>query len=293
MNLIEVYIHEVVRRLPEKNRQDIALELKSTVEDMLPEDYSEKEVKLVLENLGSPVTLASGYRDLPMHLIGPHYYDTYITLFKMIVPIAAIVAVIALLFAEFFMGYRGEESILTTLINLFSFGLAKIIEVGIQVFFWLTLTFAILERMDKGKEAEPITASLKKWSPDDLKNIPYIPKEKAISKVEIFGSLLWTAIWASLYFNANYLVGIYRDSGSGLEFVTPFLNQDILRSFWPVVLVVFALEIGLALYKLIQGRQTKKMAIITTAAELIGHSGLYCHHQHSEYHDPRIPRVYG
>lgn len=214
MNLIEVYIHEVVRRLPEKNRQDIALELKSTVEDMLPEDYSEKEVKLVLENLGSPVTLASGYRDLPMHLIGPRYYDTYITLFKMIVPIAAIVAVIAL-FAEFFMGYRGEESILTTLINLFSFGLAKIIEVGIQVFFWLTLTFAILERMDKGKEAEPITASLKKWSPDDLKNIPYIPKEKAISKVEIFGSLLWTAIWASLYFNANYLVGIYRDSGSG------------------------------------------------------------------------------
>lgn len=165
---------------------------------MLPEDYSEKEVKLVLENLGSPVTLASGYRDLPMHLIGPRYYDTYITLFKMIVPIAAIVAVIALLFAEFFMGYRGEESILTTLINLFSFGLAKIIEVGILVFFWLTLTFAILERMDKGKEAEPITASLKKWSPDDLKNIPYIPKEKAISKVEIFGSLLWTAIWATL-----------------------------------------------------------------------------------------------
>lgn len=43
MNLIEVYIHEVVRRLPEKNRQDIALELKSTVEDMLPEDYIVKK----------------------------------------------------------------------------------------------------------------------------------------------------------------------------------------------------------------------------------------------------------
>lgn len=32
MNLIEVYIQEVIRRLPEKSREDIALELRSTIE---------------------------------------------------------------------------------------------------------------------------------------------------------------------------------------------------------------------------------------------------------------------
>lgn len=35
MNLIEMYIQEVTRRLPEKNREDITLELRSTIEDML------------------------------------------------------------------------------------------------------------------------------------------------------------------------------------------------------------------------------------------------------------------
>lgn len=84
MNLIEIYIYEVTRRLPEKNREDIALELQSTIEDMLPVDYSEKDVKMVLEKLGSPVTLASGYGDRPMHLIGPRYFNVYVTLLKMI-----------------------------------------------------------------------------------------------------------------------------------------------------------------------------------------------------------------
>ncbi len=36
MNLIETYVYEVTRRLPEKTRGDIALELRSTIEDMLP-----------------------------------------------------------------------------------------------------------------------------------------------------------------------------------------------------------------------------------------------------------------
>ena len=43
MKLIDVYIQEVTRRLPEKNREDIALELRSTIEDMLPDDYREED----------------------------------------------------------------------------------------------------------------------------------------------------------------------------------------------------------------------------------------------------------
>jgi hypothetical protein len=77
MKLIEIYIQEVTRRLPEKSREDIALELRSTIEDMLPDDYKEEDVKSVLEKLGNPATLASGYRDQPMHLIGPRYFDVY------------------------------------------------------------------------------------------------------------------------------------------------------------------------------------------------------------------------
>ncbi|MBL2556797.1 hypothetical protein ELJ57_30790, partial [Klebsiella pneumoniae] len=88
-------------------------------------------------------------------------------------------------------------------------GIGEIFEVALHVFFWLTLVFAILERTDKNKDTEPLTTSLKKWTPDDLKNISYIPKKKAISKFEVFGGLMWTAIWGTLYFYANHLVGVY------------------------------------------------------------------------------------
>ena len=116
MDLIEVYILEVTRRLPEKSRKDIALELRSTIEDMLPDHYAEEDVKKALEKLGNPATLASGYRDRPMHLIGPRYYDLYVSLLKMILPIAGVIALISMI-ASYFFTYNGEEAILTIIIR--------------------------------------------------------------------------------------------------------------------------------------------------------------------------------
>ncbi|MFJ8262820.1 HAAS signaling domain-containing protein [Rummeliibacillus sp. NPDC094406] len=268
MNLIDIYIQEVTKRLPENNREDIALELRSTIEDMLPVDYSEEDTKAVLEKLGSPVTLASGYLDRPMHLIGPRYFDVYMTLLKMILPIAAVISLISM-FAEHFIGYSGEQVVINVVFSLIGEGIGRIIEVGIQVFFWLTLVFAILERTDKVSDEQPLTANLKKWTPDDLKNIPYIPKKKAISKGEIFGFLMWTAIFSTLYFYANHLVGVYEQGRDGLEFVTPTFNQEVLLGYWPIVLVVICSQIALALYKLLKGQWTKGIAICNTAVELI------------------------
>jgi hypothetical protein len=267
MNLIEVYIQEVTRRLPEKNREDIALELRSTIEDMLSDDYSEEDVKVALEKLGSPVSLANGYRDRPMYLIGPRHFDVYVTLLKMILPIAAVISFISMI-AEYFTGYNGEEAIINVVLDIVGYGIGRILEVAIQTFFWLTIVFAILERVDKGKDDHPLTASLQKWTPDDLKSIPYIPKKKAISKCEVFGGLLWTAIWATLYFYANHLVGVYVGDEDGLEFVTPALNQEILLQYWLIVGMVILLEIGLSLYKLIKGQWTKKMSIFNTILQV-------------------------
>ena len=269
MNLIEVYVQEVTRRLPEKSREDIGLELRSTIEDMLPDDYTEEDVKAALEKLGNPAMLASGYLDRPMHLIGPRYFDVYVTLLKMIVPIAAVIALISMI-AEYFMNFGGEEAVVNVVFTIMGEGIWRIIDVGLQVFFWLTLVFAIIERTDKGKDMQPVTINLKKWTPDDLKNISYIPKKKAITKVEVFGSLMWTAIWATLYFYANHLIGVYEGGRDTLQFITPALNQEVLLRYWPIVLVVIGLEIALALYKLITGQWTRKMAIFNTVVELIG-----------------------
>ncbi|SCL98567.1 Uncharacterized protein BCRIVMBC120_03147 [Bacillus wiedmannii] len=267
--MIDIYVEEVAKRLPEKNREDIILELRSTIEDMLPDDYNEDDEKRVLEKLGSPVSLANGYLDRPMYLIGPRYFDVYTTLLKMIIPIAAVIALIAMV-AENFVGYDGEQAVLNVILNLIGKGIGEIIEVGLHVFFWLTLVFAILERTDKDKGTQPLTTSLKKWTPDDLKNTSYVPKKKSISKFEVFGGLMWTAIWATLYFYANHLVGVYHGTESGLKFVAATFNQDVLLQYWPIVVIVIVFEIGISLYKLVQGQWTKKLAIGNAILQIVG-----------------------
>lgn len=265
MSLIDVYIHEVTRRLPEKSREDIALELQSTIEDMLPDNYTEQDVESVLSTLGSPVTLANGYRDRPMHLIGPRYFDMYVCMLKMIIPIAVTISFIVLMATKIFT-YGGEASVITIIINIITEGILNILYVGSQAFFWITLTFAIADRVDKGKSQTPLTTSLKEWTIEDLKSIPFIPKEKAISSIEVFGSLLWTAIWATVYFNANNLLGIYE---RGPMLVTPTFNQEILLTFWPFIITVIGFEVGLAIYKWFIGKWTQKLALINTLYHIV------------------------
>lgn len=268
LNLIEVYIQEVTRRLPEKNREDIALELRSTIEDMLPDDYSEENVKEVLETLGNPANLASGYRDLPMYLIGPRYFDVYITLLKMILPIAASISLVSII-AEFFIGYGGDETAINVVLDIIGFGIWSIIEVTIQAFFWLTVVFAIIERIEHSKASQPSPSSLTKWTVDNLYNIAYIPTTKAISWFEVFGSLVWTAIWATIYFYADHFLGIYESNNEGLELVSLAINQNVLLQYWPIVVVIIALEIALAIYKLMNRQWTKRLAVLNTIFQLI------------------------
>ncbi|KWW20486.1 hypothetical protein AS888_18140 [Peribacillus simplex] len=268
MELIELYIQEVTRRLPEKNREDIALELQSTIEDMLPEDYNEQDVKEILIKLGDPVTLASGYRDRPMHLIGPRYYDVYVSLLKMILPIAAVISLISLIGDSTFANI-GDKTVMEVILRIIGKGIAGIISTAIQVFFWLTLLFALLERTDTSKDHMPLTKGFKRWTPDDLKQIPNISKKKAIPKVEIFGSLLGIAVFAALYFNASSLLGVYETGKDGLHFVTPSFNQEVLNSYWPLIFSIIILGVCLAIYKLLAGQWTKKLAWLHTCYQLL------------------------
>lgn len=269
MNLIDVYIHEVTRRLPEKSREDIGLELRSSIEDMLPEGHSEKDIKQVLDQLGNPAVLASNYSDRPMHLIGPKYFDLYISFLKMIVPISAVIAFISVIATQILAFERGD-TVLNVALDIFVLSIWRIIEVFIQVFFWLTLMFAIVERVDGIKDSQPRTMSLNKWTSNDLKNIVYIPKKRAISKRYIFVSLLWTAIWGTFYFFASHLVGVYEKTDEGLTFIMPSLNQDVLNSFSSLVVIVIGAEIALALYQLFKGQWTKKVAMLNVLREVIG-----------------------
>ena len=186
----------------------------------------------------------------------------------MIIPIAATVFFIFLL-GEFIIDYTGDVAIINVLLRFIGEAVSGIVWVGVQTFFWLTLTFALLERVGVREDQLPFSKSGAQWKADDLKNITPVPTKKAISKWEVFFSLFWTAIWASVYFNADKLIGIYETSSEGLVFVAPVFNQEILLNYMPFIIVVIALEIGLAIYKLIQRHWTKSMAIYNTISQIL------------------------
>ncbi|WP_252315849.1 hypothetical protein [Sinobaca sp. H24] len=75
MKMIDKYIHDVTSRLSPAVQDDVALELKSSIGDMLPPDYTEEDVKEVLAEFGDPIKLASQYREHPSYSFGQQVYD--------------------------------------------------------------------------------------------------------------------------------------------------------------------------------------------------------------------------
>ena len=83
MKLIDRYVREIGRKLPQKSRSDIEKEIRSALEDML-EDRSKKESRAVdeemtvqvLKEYGKPEKVAASY--LPeRYLIGPQLFPTF------------------------------------------------------------------------------------------------------------------------------------------------------------------------------------------------------------------------
>src|SRR5699024_7988244 len=87
--MIERYVYGVTKRLPETQREDIGVELRGLIEDMLDErvqdkDVAEKDVKEVLLELGHPRSMARKYRGDQKYLIGPELYDLFMLVSKII-----------------------------------------------------------------------------------------------------------------------------------------------------------------------------------------------------------------
>lgn len=91
--MIERYIYEVVKKVPQTAREEIRMELQALIEDMCGEE--ERNVEEVLQKLGDPAEFAKRYRDESNCLIGPEYYDNYMWVLKLAMIGIAISAVVS------------------------------------------------------------------------------------------------------------------------------------------------------------------------------------------------------
>lgn len=243
-SLTERYVAVAVRSVPEKTRADLAAELTASIADQVDARVESGESppaaeRAVLEQMGDPDRLAAEYADRPTFLIGQRYYFDWLRLLKLLIWIVVPIATCAIALAKVLSGGTVGEvmaSIVTGALN-----------VGIQVAFWTTLVFVILERT-----APRQSGPLAPWSLDRLPD----PVRRA-SLPDLIASLVFLAlvVLAVLW---DRLVGLAWIDGD----TVPVLD-DALWPWWIAGLfVLVAAEAILAVTVYRSGGYTVGLAVI-------------------------------
>lgn len=251
--LTDRYLSAVVRGVPERQRADLEQELRASLADAVDAaveggaDPATAEHDAILA-LGDPIVLAAGYTGRPLHLVGPAHYADWRRLLTalefIVVPIVfAALAIVGAVKGDPFGAIVGGA-----VWTAFS--------VAVQLAFWVTAVFAILER------TSPATGRLIRWTPEMLPETAATRTSRTEFVVETsLAVLLATAFLLSPF------VSPFADAEGHL---IPFFDPWIWQTGLVVVLVLVPLlQIGAGALKL-RGRWTLPIAVAATLVDVAG-----------------------
>ncbi|MCC6299636.1 MAG: hypothetical protein IT314_10075 [Anaerolineales bacterium] len=247
MNLLERYVAEVGRHLPEKDRADIEAEIRSTLEDGIEEKggANEANIKSVLQEFGDPASLAEKYSPAKRYLIGPLWYDAYLETLKR----ALATALPVFLIVNFLVGIANQPG---NAIGSFLDAAGNTFYVAVQIVFWVTLGFIIAEQTD----ADPKDAVVKQtrtWTPDQL---PPLPRKRQMDISEVGTSLALVIGGAILIAWSPQILSI-QSHGETI----PFLHPDLWNVFLPIFFVLVGFTVIHELFKLAIGNWTRALTV--------------------------------
>ncbi len=258
MELIERYVYVVTHRLPEDQREDVANELRATIEDMAADQAKGKQVDdthiaTALEQLGDPEQLADKYTRPRGYLIGPAWYDTYVKTLRRTLYIALPAAAII----TFIFGISSRPAEVGGAIGD---AVGTSISVALQVLFWVTAVFVMLERSSIAPD-EVHGLKPRAWTVDQLAKAP-APRQISVSETltEIVTDLTGAALIAVPFINAK----IQGDT----NFV-PLLNPALWQGWLPVLFVILALTLIHEVFKLRIGNWTRALTITNVLLGLV------------------------
>lgn len=260
-NLIERYVYDVTRRLPEAQKSEVSKELTANIEDMLSEDHSEDNIKKVLIELGNPRILATNYRQKPRYLISPDWMEDYLQTLKIVIVIFASIALVFGLI-EHIMNPEAEN-IVGIIFEVFFSVVGEIIQSAFSAFAIVTLIFA-------GISASQQNDKCLQWNPDKL---PELPKEnvKKISKVESIVGLTLSVIFGTLfvYFmwrNQTFIGWFDGDNFNTVKVV--FFNATEIAKFIPLYIISVLLSVTVNLLKIKYGHWNLSVATVHTIEQV-------------------------
>lgn len=264
--LIERYVYDVARRLPEKDREEVKKELRANIYDMLPDGATDEDIKKVLYELGSPVSLAEKYRTKPRYLISPAYYDEYVGVLKWVLPlVGVIVMVIGFAVAAFEAAKTGSANFAFAASNIFSRGVSMGVTAAFQALVWTTIGFVIAEHSGE-KKLKPGEHG---WRVEDL---PEVVNDKArISLSEGIAELILLVVFTvfGLLFCTGRLPFAMMFSEGGFVFFNIF-SQSFLMMLIPAILVSLVLGLIQAVAKIKDRRWSAFVCVSVVAKQLVG-----------------------
>jgi len=265
MKLIDRYVNAVIGRLPEATRADVAKELRSNIEDMLPENPDDAAVKEVLNELGNPVVLAEKYRGTKRYLIGPGLYDAYVKVLTIMIEVVATIALIA----------TSVKSVMTPPVDvglplMFSHVLidimVSVIDAVGSAFASITLIFVILERSGITEEKMPF--SKRQWTVDNLEAVEDYGT-RAIKSVEPILGLGFLSVWATILIRTPSIIGWYPSVNGRITLAESLFNEQVLHSYLPGLYAVIALSALVMVLKLIWKRWSPVLATVNAIDNLV------------------------
>ncbi|MFA7175430.1 MAG: hypothetical protein WC340_18795 [Kiritimatiellia bacterium] len=237
MELIERYVAEVGRRLPENLRVDVEKELLSLTMDELEHrvehapPYSEAEVVPVLEAMGPPQEVALRYTPTSRYVIGPQLYDKYLLVVGITLGAVALGTAIALSI---------ELAVTPTSVGAFIGQIiSALISGAFGAFGVVTLVFAILEKTLPDAEKNAL-AEHEKWDP---RKLPPVPRLKSQVKIGDSVASVCFALLALLIINLlSRDMGAYFVNTSGWNLVS-IVDQAAVQEFLPYWNIIWAATI--------------------------------------------------
>ncbi|SDJ80080.1 HAAS signaling domain-containing protein [Sediminibacillus albus] len=256
MEMIDRYVYAVTQRLPQSQRQDIAQELRSLIEDMLEEktgekQYGQEEVEQVLLELGNPAKLADQYREPKRYLIGPQLFHPYISIMKIVLTVAAVAMGVVFILETIL----DPAAILQHFLDL----LISVIIAATQMFAWITIGFAIAQYYGVGRYNWKTAGFGDEWKPSELPQIPDTKKQIKRSEA-VFGIIFSVIALVAVRFS-NHLFGVTIFENGEWVAVIPFLDTEAVAEIMPIIYLVVAFGILKEAVKLIIGKWSKKMAV--------------------------------
>ncbi|MGW5667721.1 permease prefix domain 1-containing protein [Micromonospora sp. NPDC003776] len=248
--LTDRYVAATLRTVPAPRRPEIATELRASIEDMIDgrvdagqhRGTAEREV---LTELGNPEQLAARYTDRRLQLIGPRFFLVWWRLLRLLLSFAPAVAGVVTGVTRATVGGDPGAAI--------GAGVVAALQTAVQTAFWITLVFAVAERLNP-----PL--KLPEWHVDHL---PEAPGERQVTLVDFCGSVTFLVLAIGFLPWQHFQPWLSGD-GSRLPIIDP-----ALWSFWlPVLAAVLVGTIGLEIAKYRSGRWTWPLVGVKVVLDL-------------------------